>query len=143
MAVGLTTMMMELTRLGAMIVYDPTVSSICTAQYARCWYSFGITLLLHAAANVLGIYYADQCFKHARKVYKNTRRLLTTHQRLSEAADAIDTIALSILPAKVWTELRSDRHQKFDVDTFFHKTIAYSYPDVTVLFADLVNFTVS
>jgi len=56
-----------------------------------------------------------------RKTFCKQRTVLEQRRRLIQVKVESDKIALSILPQKVWQDLRSGQHQRFVSDGAFHR----------------------
>ncbi|KAL7748286.1 hypothetical protein RI367_006245 [Sorochytrium milnesiophthora] len=99
------------------------------------------TAILHVVANTIGILYNINNWNYTRKTFLYHSDLTTKNDSLESELRKADYIALSILPKRVWDELKGGKHQQFDFSSVFHKALIYKYNNVTVLFADIVGFT--
>lgn len=121
---------------------NPELQTECDAS-SSCLSKLCATALLYFASNIFGLTYAFMSWKYTRKTFLTHRLLTKNQQKLTEAGTQAENIALSILPAKVWRELRGGKHQRFDtgMENMMHKNIMYRCRDVTILFGDIVGFT--
>ena len=97
--------------------------------------------LLYLAANCFGAYYAFFLDRYTRKTFLKTRLLLLKQDSIMEEQQKLNQLALSVLPARAWEDLRLDKHQSFDYVTALHRNLMYQHEEVSILFADIVGFT--
>jgi len=95
--------------------------------------------VLTAIIHIIGFFYCYQVEMFSKKVFVKNEEILAKHKNLKEAKVASDRIALSILPRKVWEDLRQEKHQVFQDG--FHQSLMYSHDNVSIFFADIVGFT--
>ncbi|KAI9204152.1 adenylate and guanylate cyclase catalytic domain-containing protein [Polychytrium aggregatum] len=95
--------------------------------------------LLYMCGNLFGWAYAFSSWHYTRKAFMNTKHMISCQRKFLECQIAAETIAVSIVPAKIWKDISGEKtHGNSDV---FHKSKAYKFTDVTILFADIVGFT--
>lgn len=87
----------------------------------------------------MGFYYCYQVEMFSRKVFVKNDEILSKHKKLKEAKEASDHIALSVLPRRVWEDLRQEKHQVFQGG--YHQSLMYPHDRVSIFFADIVGFT--
>jgi len=79
------------------------------------------------AANLVGWSYSFTSWNYTRKSYLNTRSLTESQRRFADAQAKAEQLALSILPKRVWEELSSGVHHRFNMDSLFHKSLMYKF----------------
>ena len=122
--------------------FAPNFDSNCNVggdDIASCGQKLTANILVYVASHCFGIYFAHLSEKYTKKTYLKhvaTKRERKTFQEQTKEAERI---AVSILPQRVWNDLRGG-HANFD-SIGRGKMLLYSYPQVTVLFGDVVGFT--
>ncbi|KAI9220013.1 adenylate and guanylate cyclase catalytic domain-containing protein [Blastocladiella britannica] len=134
------------------VTHDSDLAAACRVTYAQdstegvsnlrlCAARIGGNALLFVAVNVGGMLYAINSWNYTRKTFLNNRELYLRKRKYEDELLQAEKIALSILPRTVWDELKGGQHQKFEFDSIFHKSLMYSYSNVSILFGDIAGFT--
>ncbi|ORZ30808.1 hypothetical protein BCR44DRAFT_1488300 [Catenaria anguillulae PL171] len=106
-----------------------------------CEHRLAGNLIMYIAANLAGVCYSINSWNYTRKTFLINRELYLKKKHFEDELNKAEYIALSILPKTVWDELKGGQHQRFDMDSIFHKSLMYFYSDVTIVFADIAGFT--
>ena len=81
--------------------------------------------------------------RNVNSSYFNGIKMIKMKNMINKAeldVDKLDAIAASLLPDYVWRELKEGRHGAFTGN--INKGLRYEYPKASIIFADVVGFTV-
>ncbi|KAI9184401.1 hypothetical protein H9P43_003454 [Blastocladiella emersonii ATCC 22665] len=124
------------------VATQPALHAQCHGNAAlSCASRLAGNAVLYVCTNVTGILYTINAWNYTRKTFLNNRELYLKKKHFEDELNKAEYIALSILPKTVWDELKGGQHQRFDMDSIFHKSLMYFYSDVSILFADIAGFT--
>ncbi|CAF0966600.1 unnamed protein product [Adineta ricciae] len=122
--------------------------------------------LFYATCNLFGLCYRYLTDAHQKKTYQNTMRCIEARLRLEREKEQQETLILSVIPAHIALSMKSEMLRKVKETAKYHNLQSRDYDDqrshtkkinvrkatfhdlyikkhenVTILYADIVNFT--
>lgn len=96
--------------------------------------------LIFIAVNIVGIF-VHNLMEHAqRRAFLDTRNCIAARIEMEEENEKLERLLLSVLPQHVALEMKQDIMSP--VSGQFHKIYIQRHEQVSILFADIVGFTV-
>eukprot|EP00158_Paraphelidium_tribonemae_P007816 Partr_v1_DN28367_c1_g1_i2_m79016 putative adenylate cyclase len=80
--------------------------------------------------------------RHAFKLFVKSKELESKVEQYTETSKEAARVALSLMPKKVWDDLRGARKGPYAINSILRSGhLLYKYEEVTILFGDIVGFT--
>uniref|UniRef100_T1K4L1 adenylate cyclase n=1 Tax=Tetranychus urticae TaxID=32264 RepID=T1K4L1_TETUR len=97
--------------------------------------------LIFACINMAGLF-VNHLMEHAgRKAFLNTRNCISARLEMEDENEKLERLLLSVLPQHVAMEMKADILAPKELGQF-HKIYIQKHENVSILFADIVGFTV-
>nr|XP_045600796.1 Ca(2+)/calmodulin-responsive adenylate cyclase-like isoform X3 [Procambarus clarkii] len=93
-----------------------------------------------AAVNVAGVWLQQMMQAAQRKAFLDTRNCIAARLQMEDENDKLERLLLSVLPQHVAMEMKADIIKP--VEGQFHKIYIQRHENVSMVFADIVGFTV-
>lgn len=104
------------------------------------WQQVAANVIIFSCANVIGLL-LHSLMEHAqRRAFLDTRNCIAARLELEDENEKLERLLLSVLPQHVAMEMKDDI--KSPVEGQFHKIYIQRHENVSILFADIVGFTV-
>lgn len=104
------------------------------------WQQLTANCMVFAAINVVGLF-VHNLMEHAqRRAFLDTRNCIAARIEMEEENEKLERLLLSVLPQHVALEMKQDLISP--VSGQFHKIYIQRHENVSILFADIVGFTV-
>eukprot|EP00158_Paraphelidium_tribonemae_P007957 Partr_v1_DN28409_c0_g1_i2_m41621 putative adenylate cyclase len=100
------------------------------------------SIIFHLLFHTFGYFSMIYNYRHSRRIYLRRRELREEVARFRELSNEAARLALSILPKKVWTDMKVSSRGPSAIDSLLREgKLLYKYKNVSTLFADVVGFT--
>ncbi|XP_023931289.1 Ca(2+)/calmodulin-responsive adenylate cyclase-like [Lingula anatina] len=96
--------------------------------------------IIFTCANVTGAFIHNLTERGQRKAFLDTRNCVAARLNIEDENEKLERLLLSVLPEHVATEMKHDMSQPHE--GLFHKIYIQRYDNVSILFADIVGFTI-
>ncbi len=119
-----------------------TVTALLTAneKINMHWQQLTANAMVFLAANAVGMF-VHNLMEHAqRRAFLDTRNCIAARIEMEEENEKLERLLLSVLPQHVALEMKQDIMSP--VSGQFHKIYIQRHENVSILFADIVGFTV-
>ncbi|XP_065340009.1 Ca(2+)/calmodulin-responsive adenylate cyclase isoform X8 [Cloeon dipterum] len=104
------------------------------------WQQLTANTMVFLCVNTVGIF-VHNLMEHAqRKVFLDTRNCIAARLEMEDENEKLERLLLSVLPQHVAMEMKEDIISP--VEGQFHKIYIQKHENVSILFADIVGFTV-
>ncbi|XP_059470227.1 Ca(2+)/calmodulin-responsive adenylate cyclase isoform X2 [Neocloeon triangulifer] len=104
------------------------------------WQQLTANAMVFLCVNTVGIF-VHNLMEHAqRKVFLDTRNCIAARLEMEDENEKLERLLLSVLPQHVAMEMKEDIISP--VEGQFHKIYIQKHENVSILFADIVGFTV-
>lgn len=105
------------------------------------WYQISANIVIFVCINIVGLF-VNNLMEHAgRKAFLNTRNCISARLELEDENEKLERLLLSVLPQHVAMEMKDDIVNPRELGQF-HKIYIQKHENVSILFADIVGFTV-
>ena len=111
-----------------------------TALPALGWHQIIGNCLVLLAVNTVGIFLHTVMERAQRKAFLDTRNCIAARLEIEDENEKLERLLLSVLPQHVAVEMKADIMSP--VEGQFHKIYIQRHENVSILFADIVGFTV-
>ncbi|KPM06406.1 Rutabaga-like protein [Sarcoptes scabiei] len=98
-------------------------------------------VLILAAVNLIGLFTSNLMERAGRKVFLDTRNCINARLEMEDENEKLERLLLSVLPQHVAMEMKADILSPRELGQF-HKIYIQKHEDVSIVFADIVGFTV-
>ncbi|XP_044734406.1 Ca(2+)/calmodulin-responsive adenylate cyclase isoform X3 [Chrysoperla carnea] len=117
------------------------VASIFAQEFPYLtWQQLTANSVIFICVNVIGIF-VHNLMEHAqRKAFLDTRNCIAARLEMEDENEKLERLLLSVLPQHVAMEMKNDIISP--VEGQFHKIYIQKHENVSILFADIVGFTV-
>nr|XP_022918465.1 Ca(2+)/calmodulin-responsive adenylate cyclase isoform X6 [Onthophagus taurus] len=117
------------------------VSTILAKEFQHLiWQQLSANVLVFFCANVVGIFMHNLMEHAQRKAFLDTRNCIAARLEMEDENEKLERLLLSVLPQHVAMEMKNDIISP--VEGQFHKIYIQKHENVSILFADIVGFTV-
>ncbi|XP_018562676.1 Ca(2+)/calmodulin-responsive adenylate cyclase isoform X3 [Anoplophora glabripennis] len=117
------------------------VASIFATDFPRMmWQQLGANVVVFLCVNVVGIFMHNLMEHAQRKAFLDTRNCIAARLEMEDENEKLERLLLSVLPQHVAMEMKNDIISP--VEGQFHKIYIQKHENVSILFADIVGFTV-
>lgn len=107
-----------------------------------CGASIAAYVLVSITIHLIGLAVCFGYDQHNKHMYLKSVEIQKETERYQKSAEEAERIAISVLPRKVWEDLRGSQRGPYRITSIFHEgTIIHYYDKVTILFGDIVGFT--
>lgn len=104
------------------------------------WQQVAANVIIFVCANVVGLL-LHSLMEHAqRRAFLDTRNCIAARLEMEDENEKLERLLLSVLPQHVAMEMKADIMSP--VEGQFHKIYIQRHENVSILFADIVGFTV-
>ncbi|XP_063921697.1 Ca(2+)/calmodulin-responsive adenylate cyclase isoform X9 [Zophobas morio] len=104
------------------------------------WQQLSANVVVFLCVNVVGVF-THNLMEHAqRKAFLDTRNCIAARLEMEDENEKLERLLLSVLPQHVAMEMKNDIISP--VEGQFHKIYIQKHENVSILFADIVGFTV-
>lgn len=116
-----------------------------SASFARefphlLWQQVSANIIIFVCVNVVGLF-VHNLMEHAqRKAFLDTRNCIAARLEMEDENEKLERLLLSVLPQHVAVEMKKDIMSP--IEGQFHKIYIQRHENVSILFADIVGFTV-
>ena len=97
-------------------------------------------MLVILAVNTVGLFLHTVMESAQRKAFLDTRNCIAARLEIEDENEKLERLLLSVLPQHVAVEMKADLMAP--VEGQFHKIYIQRHENVSILFADIVGFTV-
>ncbi|XP_042877202.1 adenylate cyclase type 1-like isoform X5 [Penaeus japonicus] len=104
------------------------------------WQQLVANSVVAAAVNVAGVWLHQMMEAAQRKAFLDTRNCIAARLHMEDENDKLERLLLSVLPQHVAMEMKADIIKP--VERQFHKIYIQRHENVSMVFADIVGFTV-
>ncbi|XP_042229149.1 adenylate cyclase type 1-like isoform X2 [Homarus americanus] len=104
------------------------------------WQQLVANSVVAAAVNVAGVWLQQLMQAAQRKAFLDTRNCIAARLQMEDENDKLERLLLSVLPQHVAMEMKADIIKP--VEGQFHKIYIQRHENVSMVFADIVGFTV-
>lgn len=104
------------------------------------WHQLIANVLVFVCANMVGMFLHVRAETAQRRVFLDTRNCISARLEMDDENDKLERLLLSVLPEHVAVEMKQDIISP--VQRQFHKIYIRRHDNVSILFADIVGFTV-
>ncbi|KAF5272245.1 hypothetical protein FQA39_LY01327 [Lamprigera yunnana] len=116
-----------------------------TAVFAKglpdlMWQQLIANVVVFICVNVVGIFMHNLMEHAQRKAFLDTRNCIAARLEMEDENEKLERLLLSVLPQHVAMEMKNDIISP--VEGQFHKIYIQKHENVSILFADIVGFTV-
>ncbi|XP_068082518.1 Ca(2+)/calmodulin-responsive adenylate cyclase [Anabrus simplex] len=123
----------------------PLVHLVVAAVLARefpylTWQQLTANVIIFVCVNVVGIFMHNLMEHAQRKAFLDTRNCIAARLEMEDENEKLERLLLSVLPQHVAMEMKADIISP--VEGQFHKIYIQKHENVSILFADIVGFTV-
>ncbi|XP_064211255.1 Ca(2+)/calmodulin-responsive adenylate cyclase isoform X9 [Tribolium castaneum] len=118
-----------------------TVATLFARDFQELmWQQLSANVVVFLCVNVVGIF-VHNLMEHAqRKAFLDTRNCIAARLEMEDENEKLERLLLSVLPQHVAMEMKNDIISP--VEGQFHKIYIQKHENVSILFADIVGFTV-
>ncbi|XP_065567716.1 Ca(2+)/calmodulin-responsive adenylate cyclase-like isoform X2 [Artemia franciscana] len=113
---------------------------IRTAFPALAWHQLTGNCIVLLATNIVGAFLHVVLELAQRRAFLDTRNCIGTRLDMEDENEKLERLLLSVLPQHVAVEMKADLMSP--VEGQFHKIYIQKHENVSILFADIVGFTV-
>ncbi|XP_069173890.1 adenylate cyclase type 1 isoform X4 [Procambarus clarkii] len=118
-----------------------TLAAILATPFAQLhWQQLVANSVMAAAVNVAGVWLQQMMQAAQRKAFLDTRNCIAARLQMEDENDKLERLLLSVLPQHVAMEMKADIIKP--VEGQFHKIYIQRHENVSMVFADIVGFTV-
>ncbi|XP_052126241.1 Ca(2+)/calmodulin-responsive adenylate cyclase isoform X5 [Frankliniella occidentalis] len=116
-----------------------------SASFARefphlLWQQVSANIIIFICVNVVGLF-VHNLMEHAqRKAFLDTRNCIAARLEMEDENEKLERLLLSVLPQHVAVEMKKDIMSP--IEGQFHRIYIQRHENVSILFADIVGFTV-
>ncbi|XP_023721061.1 Ca(2+)/calmodulin-responsive adenylate cyclase isoform X3 [Cryptotermes secundus] len=126
-------------------VFLPVVHVIVAAIFAKefpslTWQQATANVIVFVCVNVVGVFMHNLMEHAQRKAFLDTRNCIAARLEMEDENEKLERLLLSVLPQHVAMEMKADIISP--VEGQFHKIYIQRHENVSILFADIVGFTV-
>ncbi|XP_047110643.1 Ca(2+)/calmodulin-responsive adenylate cyclase isoform X3 [Schistocerca piceifrons] len=104
------------------------------------WQQLTANMIVFLCVNVVGIFMHNLMEHAQRKAFLDTRNCIAARLEMEDENEKLERLLLSVLPQHVAMEMKADIISP--VEGQFHKIYIQKHENVSILFADIVGFTV-
>nr|CAD7265051.1 unnamed protein product [Timema shepardi] len=104
------------------------------------WQQLVANVIILVCMNMVGMYMHNLMEHAQRKAFLDTRNCIAARLEMEDENEKLERLLLSVLPQHVAMEMKADIISP--VETQFHKIYIQRHENVSILFADIVGFTV-
>ncbi|XP_045121655.1 Ca(2+)/calmodulin-responsive adenylate cyclase-like isoform X5 [Portunus trituberculatus] len=104
------------------------------------WQQLVANSVVAAAVNVAGVWLQQMMQAGQRKAFLDTRNCIAARLQMEDENEKLERLLLSVLPQHVAMEMKADIIKP--VERQFHKIYIQRHENVSMVFADIVGFTV-
>ncbi|CAH1156233.1 unnamed protein product [Phaedon cochleariae] len=104
------------------------------------WQQLSANIVIFVCVNVVGIFLHNLMEHAQRKAFLDTRNCIAARLEMEDENEKLERLLLSVLPQHVAMEMKNDIISP--VEGQFHKIYIQKHENVSILFADIVGFTV-
>ncbi|XP_049823997.1 Ca(2+)/calmodulin-responsive adenylate cyclase-like isoform X2 [Aethina tumida] len=117
------------------------VSAVFATDFPHLrWEQLIANVLVFVCVNVVGIFMHNLMEHAQRKAFLDTRNCIAARLEMEDENEKLERLLLSVLPQHVAMEMKNDIISP--VEGQFHKIYIQKHENVSILFADIVGFTV-
>ncbi|XP_030753255.1 Ca(2+)/calmodulin-responsive adenylate cyclase-like isoform X5 [Sitophilus oryzae] len=117
------------------------VSSVFATDFPHLkWQQLSANVVVFLCVNVVGIFMHNLMEHAQRKAFLDTRNCIAARLEMEDENEKLERLLLSVLPQHVAMEMKNDIISP--VEGQFHKIYIQKHENVSILFADIVGFTV-
>ncbi|XP_050314795.1 Ca(2+)/calmodulin-responsive adenylate cyclase isoform X2 [Anthonomus grandis grandis] len=117
------------------------VSSIFSTDFPHLrWQQLTANVVVFFCVNIVGIFMHNLMEHAQRKAFLDTRNCIAARLEMEDENEKLERLLLSVLPQHVAMEMKNDIISP--VEGQFHKIYIQKHENVSILFADIVGFTV-
>ncbi|XP_043199779.1 Ca(2+)/calmodulin-responsive adenylate cyclase-like isoform X5 [Amphibalanus amphitrite] len=117
------------------------VSVLCVTEFPdQRWQQVTANILVFACVNLMGLFMHNLMEQAQRRVFLDTRNCIAARLEMEDENEKLERLLLSVLPEHVALEMKEDIVSP--VERQFHKIYIQRHENVSILFADIVGFTV-
>ncbi|GLV34234.1 rutabaga [Carabus blaptoides fortunei] len=125
----------------ALPIVHVTVSAIVAGEFLHLtWQQLTANVVVFVCVNVVGIFMHNLMEHAQRKAFLDTRNCIAARLEMEDENEKLERLLLSVLPQHVAMEMKNDIISP--VEGQFHKIYIQKHENVSILFADIVGFTV-
>ncbi|KAF8785946.1 Adenylate cyclase type 1 like protein [Argiope bruennichi] len=122
-------------------ILHTTVAVTSATQYqALTWQQVAANLLAFICVSVVGLFVHNLMERAQRKAFLDTRNCIKARLEMEDENEKLERLLLSVLPQHVAMEMKADIIRPREGP--FHKIYIQKHENVSILFADIVGFTV-
>ncbi|KAL1498283.1 hypothetical protein ABEB36_009104 [Hypothenemus hampei] len=104
------------------------------------WQQLTANVIVFLCVNIVGIFMHNLMEHAQRKAFLDTRNCIAARLEMEDENEKLERLLLSVLPQHVAMEMKNDIISP--VEGQFHKIYIQKHENVSILFADIVGFTV-
>ncbi|XP_065200273.1 adenylate cyclase type 1 [Planococcus citri] len=104
------------------------------------WQQIVSNVIIFSCVNIIGVLLHSLTENAQRKVFLDTRNCIAARLHIEDENEKLERLLLSVLPQHVAMEMMNDIMSP--VEGQFHKIYIQKHENVSILFADIVGFTV-
>uniref|UniRef100_A0A023F2N2 adenylate cyclase n=4 Tax=Triatominae TaxID=70999 RepID=A0A023F2N2_TRIIF len=104
------------------------------------WQQVAANVIIFICANVVGMLLHSLMERAQRRAFLDTRNCIAARLEMEDENEKLERLLLSVLPQHVAMEMKADIMSP--VEGQFHKIYIQRHENVSILFADIVGFTV-
>nr|CAD7574460.1 unnamed protein product [Timema californicum] len=104
------------------------------------WQQLVANVIILVCINMVGMFMHNLMEHAQRKAFLDTRNCIAARLEMEDENEKLERLLLSVLPQHVAMEMKADIISP--VETQFHKIYIQRHENVSILFADIVGFTV-
>ncbi|XP_076265179.1 adenylate cyclase rutabaga isoform X5 [Rhynchophorus ferrugineus] len=117
------------------------VSSVFATDFPHLkWQQLSGNVIVFLCVNIVGIFMHNLMEHAQRKAFLDTRNCIAARLEMEDENEKLERLLLSVLPQHVAMEMKNDIISP--VEGQFHKIYIQKHENVSILFADIVGFTV-
>jgi len=122
------------------VAHTAVASTLATEFPQLLWQQVTANVIVFVSANVVGVL-LHTLMEHAqRRAFLDTRNCIAARLEMEDENEKLERLLLSVLPQHVAMEMKADIMSP--VEGQFHKIYIQRHENVSILFADIVGFTV-
>ncbi|XP_074029785.1 adenylate cyclase rutabaga isoform X3 [Leptinotarsa decemlineata] len=115
-------------------------SLFSTEFHDLMWQQLSANIVVFLCVNAVGIFIHNLMEHAQRKAFLDTRNCIAARLEMEDENEKLERLLLSVLPQHVAMEMKNDIISP--VEGQFHKIYIQKHENVSILFADIVGFTV-
>ncbi|CAH1122560.1 unnamed protein product [Ceutorhynchus assimilis] len=117
------------------------VSAVFATDFPHLrWQQLSANVVVFLCVNIVGIFMHNLMEHAQRKAFLDTRNCIAARLEMEDENEKLERLLLSVLPQHVAMEMKNDIISP--VEGQFHKIYIQKHENVSILFADIVGFTV-